>query len=168
MKKHLPRVLLQGIGNPSRGDDALGPIAIERLAAATSSLVENLQFEFEWVYQLQVENAEQWSHFDVVVVIDAQVNGSALFDWRELKSSGAALNFSTHQLSPEVVLGLAQEYFQPVPRVFLLGIHAEKFELGESMSPATEAALEAALDSLPCALEDLFGLTTQAGPSFNI
>jgi Ni,Fe-hydrogenase maturation factor len=53
------KVLIQGIGNPLRSDDALGPMLIERLEA--SKLAGNqstVQVELEWVYQLQIENAE--------------------------------------------------------------------------------------------------------------
>lgn len=130
------KVLVQGIGNPSRGDDALGPMLIERLPEGS--------FDKEWLYQLQIEQAEQWSHYDVVVVLDAHVRIDEPIVWRELEPSGEAASFSTHALSPQAVVTLNRQYYSKNPRVYLLGLQSESFELGEGLSPKAERALEAA------------------------
>lgn len=134
------KVLVQGIGNPSRGDDALGPMLIERLS---EGWVEGA-FDKEWLYQLQIEQAEQWSHYDVVVVLDAHVRIDEPIVWRELEPSGETTSFSTHALSPQAVVTLNRQYYEKHPTVYLLGLQSESFGLGESLSPKAERALEAA------------------------
>lgn len=138
----MKRILLQGVGNPSRGDDALGPLFIEAFA--------NPAVEKEWVYQLQVEHAEQWSHYDTVIVVDAHVNLEAPMLWKELEPSpDASLGMTSHQVAPETVLALNQAYFAPHrPRVFLLGLQARSFELGEELSPQARQALAHGLEHL--------------------
>lgn len=64
-------ILIIGIGNPSRGDDALGPLAIERLEALDLAGVELLTD-----FQLQVEYALDLAGRRRVIFVDASVSGS--------------------------------------------------------------------------------------------
>jgi Ni,Fe-hydrogenase maturation factor len=58
--------LVIGIGNPSRGDDAVGPLAVERLDALNLPDVEFLtDFQLQVEYLLDVEGREE------VIFIDA-------------------------------------------------------------------------------------------------
>lgn len=145
------KVLIQGIGNPLRSDDALGPMLIERLEA--SKLAGNqstVQVELEWVYQLQIENAEQWSHFDVVILVDAHASQSEPVNWVELKTpqngdlavNGFASNsVASHALDPLAILCLAEKCYQNVPRAYLLSICGHNFEMGTELSNAAQDAL---------------------------
>lgn len=139
----MKRILLQGVGNPSRGDDALGPLLIEAFA-------ERPDVDKEWVYQLQVEQAEQWSHYETVIVVDAHVNLEKSIVWKELApSTDATLGITSHQVAPETVLSLNHAYFAPHrPRVFLLGLKALSFELGEELTPQAREALQEGLAHL--------------------
>ncbi len=147
----MPRILIQAIGNPSRGDDALGPRLLESLPTLSSD------FESEWVYQLQVEQAEQWSHFDVVILIDAHVSLTQPFQWTELvwlPEMGQELGVSSHQVSPQTILALNHRYFQRHPQIFQLALQAESFELGADLSATACGAFAAGLrfltDRLTC------------------
>lgn len=142
----MKKILLQGIGNPSRGDDALGPLFIEKF---TDPAVEK-----EWVYQLQVEHAEQWSHYDTVIVVDAHANLAEPMVWRELEAAADAnLGITSHQVAPETVLALNQAYFAPHrPQVFLLGLQAESFELGAELTSRARQALAQGLEYLESTL----------------
>jgi hydrogenase maturation protease len=132
--------LIQGIGNPSRGDDALGPTVIAELGEG--------DFTSEWQYQLQVEHAEQWSHYDTVILIDAHANLHKSFEWKELTPSDMELSISSHQLAPETVLAMNRAYFQNHPRVFLLALKSQSFDLGAPLTPIAEEALKAGLTYL--------------------
>ncbi|MBN8540264.1 MAG: hydrogenase maturation protease [Deltaproteobacteria bacterium] len=178
------KVLIQGIGNPLRSDDALGPMLIERLEA--SKLAGNqstVQVELEWVYQLQIENAEQWSHFDVVILVDAHASQSNPVNWVELKTpqngdlavNGFARNsVASHALDPLAILCLAEKCYQNVPRAYLLSICGHNFEMGTELSNAAQDALGEAEELIRFKLS-LFKLTqsfeklgNQAIPAINM
>jgi hydrogenase maturation protease len=159
-------ILIQAIGNPSRGDDALGPRLIECLVPSLqksqgsqkSQESQELQgpggaaaIDLEWVYQLQIEQAEQWSHFDLVILVDAHVSLTAPFLWSELSlapGAGHELGISSHQVSPLTVLALNRRYFQRHPKVFLLALQAKSFELGADLSSVALNALAMGLQHL--------------------
>lgn len=129
-----PRLLIQAIGNPSRGDDALGPMLIERLPEGP--------YVAEWVYQLQVEQAEQWSRFDEVIVIDAHATLNLPVTFDEIHAAPKTdVGYSTHAVSPEQVLALNETFFEHRPRVRLLALQGTCFNLGEPLSENARVAL---------------------------
>jgi len=144
------RILVQAIGNPLRSDDAVGPLLIERLGERLA-LWPNGAVDLEWVYQLQIESAEQWHHYQTVIVVDADASATVPVSWREITAPADSQvhGFNSHQQSPDAVCQLMRQLFAGRPdaaatRIFVLGIHAETFELGETLSPlAREALLEA-------------------------
>ena len=79
---------------------------------------------------------------------DAHVKGSAPFELSIIEPQ-TNRSVSTHALSPEAVLKVFEEvhHINPPP-AFQLGICAESFELGESLSPKARLHLEAALDGV--------------------
>ena len=75
------RWLVFGVGNPSRGDDALGPLFVERLdawAATAGDLSVALVTltDFQW----QIEHALDLADIDVVVFVDASVRAEPPFE----------------------------------------------------------------------------------------
>jgi len=69
-------VLVIGNGNPSRGDDAIGPLAIERLEGLSLPEIELLTN-----FQLQVEYALDLVGREEVIFTDASVSGPGLFSF---------------------------------------------------------------------------------------
>ena len=65
MKKE-PRVILFGIGNCGRADDGLGWAFLDQIK---EKLPDN--YDIEYRYQLQVEDAELATNYDTVLFIDA-------------------------------------------------------------------------------------------------
>ncbi|MEY4593331.1 MAG: hypothetical protein RIR18_2226 [Pseudomonadota bacterium] len=134
-------ILVFGYGNPSRGDDALGPAFVDAVEALGLSDVECLTD-----YQLQVEHAMDLKGREKVVFVDAS---SALTESFKVSEVSAARDntFTTHAISPAAVL---QAYRQvegdEPPPTFLLAIRGESFELGEAMSANAQAALADALE----------------------
>ena len=126
-------------GNPSRGDDALGPLFSERIEAMGPSGVECLTD-----FQLQVEHALDLKGRARVLFVDASLAATAPFEFGEIKA-GRDASFSSHALSPQAVLQAYRdvEGTEP-PRAWLLGIRGERFELGEPLSAVARANLDAA------------------------
>ena len=134
-----PPVLVIAVGNPSRGDDALGPELAARLEAAALPGVEVIT-----EFQLQVENALDLVGRERVVFVDAGTGTSAPFD---LHRTGPAADFlhTSHAISPEAVLATYEKITgSQAPESWILCVRGESFELGEALTPAAAGHLEAA------------------------
>jgi hydrogenase maturation protease len=137
-----PSTLIIGIGNPSRGDDALGPMLIERLEALQIPDVELLTD-----FQLQVEFALDLQGRQQVIFIDASLNAAPPFEFTPVAAEEDS-SYTSHALSPGAVLHAYRKLFGEPPPSYVLAIRGEAFELGEGLSEVATANLEAALEWL--------------------
>lgn len=135
-------LLVIGIGNPSRGDDALGPLAAERIAALQLAGVEVLTD-----FQLQVEHALDLLGRRRVLFIDASAALDEAYALAPLAAARDA-SFSTHALAPPAVLYCHQQLIGPPPPCWLLAIRGQSFELGAALSAQAADALAAALAAI--------------------
>jgi hydrogenase maturation protease len=137
------KVLVYGIGNPGRQDDGLGTLLVEELESG--GLPEGLQVEAN--YQLNVEDALLVSEFDCVVFVDASADAScqAPFALRPLSAARAEFAFSSHSLSPDTVLALAEKLYGRKPRAFLCALPGYAWEVNGALSPAARENLDATL-----------------------
>lgn len=134
-------ILVFGWGNPSRGDDALGPLFIERIAALGLPDIECLTD-----FQLQVEHALDLEGRQRILFVDASVEVSPPFRHNWL-SPAHDTSFSTHAMTPEAVMQVYVDLHDTEPPPCeLLAIRGERFELGQPLSVAAAAHLEAALE----------------------
>jgi len=140
-------VLVLAVGNPSRGDDALGPLAAQRLAALELSGVEVLTD-----FQLQVEHALDLLGRRLVVFIDAAASGDAPFELRAIQPAPDMCH-CTHSRSPAAVLDAYRRLIrEEPPPARLLAIRGHAFELGATLSEAAAANMDAALAALTASL----------------
>ena len=142
-----PPILVFGYGNPSRGDDALGPEFVRRLEACCADAIACGALEVLTDFQLQVEHALDLQERAVVYFVDATAAPNAPpFEVRPVvPASGVA--FTTHAQSPAALLQTFGSVMRaPTPATFVVAIRGERFELGEPMSEAAERNLEGALD----------------------
>jgi len=136
-------VLVLAIGNPSRGDDALGPLAAQRLTELDLPGVEVLTD-----FQLQVEHALDLLGRRLVVFVDAAASGSGPFELRPLEPR-ADVRHTSHSLSPAAVLDAYLRLTGTAPPSSrLLAIRGYGFELGAPLTAAASANLQGALASL--------------------
>jgi hydrogenase maturation protease len=134
-------LLVFGWGNPSRGDDALGPAFVERIEALDLPGVECLTD-----FQLQVEHALDLGGRRRILFVDASLEVPAPFAVGPIEAARDA-SFTTHAMTPQAVMQVYEElHDEPPAGCTLLAIRGERFELGEALSPAAAANLEAALD----------------------
>jgi hydrogenase maturation protease len=120
--------LLIGIGNDGRSDDALGWKFLDELSDLSSS------YDFEYRYQLQIEDAELISKYDLVIFVDAchqpLENGFSFYPCIPVPTS----TFTTHQLSPETVLWLTGELFGDPPDGYVMAIGGIHWKLHNGLS----------------------------------
>lgn len=136
----MPRVVVIAVGNPSRGDDALGPLLLDRIAANCVGLTLIGDF------QLQIEHALDLCNADLVLFIDACTGMYQPATFFEI-SSGGRQPVLTHALSPVAVLDVFERVQACAPPpAFVLAVRGECFELGAALSDAARFALESAWD----------------------
>ena len=148
------KVLLFGIGNCGRSDDGLGWAFLDRIK---DDLPNN--YDIEYRYQLQIEDAELATHYDKVIFIDAHVD---LFDsgfvWEECLPK-ATDSFTTHELDPRSVLYLSDSIYNKRPISFTLGISGNNFGLEMGLTETGEQNLTEALqffkDKINCNLDSI-------------
>lgn len=134
-------LLVFGWGNPSRGDDALGPMFIERMEAMELPGVECLTD-----FQLQVEHALDLQGRDRILFVDASVDAEAPFTARRIEAEKDA-SFTTHAMTPQSVLQVYRDLEdEDPPPCWLLAIRGNRFELGEPPSEEARRNLDAAVE----------------------
>ncbi len=137
-------LLIIGYGNPGRGDDALGPECLYRLAALRKLRPAWPAIEFVEDLQLNPEHAVDLLDRELVLFIDADVSCLPPFSFTRLQPARDA-SYSSHVMSPAAVVHVYEEvYGRQAPPGFLLSVRGENFELGALMSPHAEANLESA------------------------
>jgi len=128
--------LVIGYGDSLRSDDGAGPRVAELLSGLEGLTVLSR-------HQLVPELADDFRGRDVVVFVDAAATlkpGEVAV--RRLRASPPAgpAGF-THHYDPETLLLVAERLYGTTPRAFLVTLGAQSFALGETLSPAVEAAL---------------------------
>lgn len=141
----IPPVLIFAWGNPSRGDDALGPLFGEHFATLAERHPEWGEIEFLTDFQLQVEHALDLQGRSRVLFVDASIDAPAPCSLQRIQAFKDS-SFTTHAMSPQAVLQVYAdiEDSEPPP-TWLLAIHGESFELGDDLSDSARKHLEAAL-----------------------
>lgn len=133
-------VLVFAWGNPSRGDDALGPLFVERIEALALPGVECLTD-----FQLQVEHALDLFGRERILFVDASIDAAVPFAAAPLEA-GRDASFTTHAMTPAAVMQVYIDLHDAEPPpCTLLSIRGERFELGAGLSPAATRHLDAAL-----------------------
>ncbi|MGI9547023.1 MAG: hydrogenase maturation protease [Flavobacteriaceae bacterium] len=141
MKESDNKTLVIGIGNCGRADDVLGWAFIDRIKGKLPG-----NFDCEYRYQLQVEDAELISHYPVVYFVDADKN-----QWDAGYMCAQCIpksthGFSSHELDPETVLDLSRSIYNHLPASYLLGISGASFQLKMGLTNRAEENLSKALD----------------------
>jgi hydrogenase maturation protease len=121
-----PPTLVIGIGNPTRGDDAAGPLLARK--------IDHLQLpgvEVQVTHQLTLEMAADWAGRKRVLVIDAAVNGAEV-DLRQVEAASVNTATASHTLDPGTLAALAAQLYDHHPQVWLCTLLAEVLEFGEA------------------------------------
>jgi hydrogenase maturation protease len=145
--------LVIGLGNPDRGDDAVG-VRIAREVAAERLDVLALEFDDP------SEALDAWTAEDTVILTDAINSGGNPGDIHVVdlllhKLPGG--NWSaggTHALGLAAVVELARSLDLLPRRLVVVGVEAARFDHGAPMSDAVEAAVVAATEAVLTVIDD--------------
>lgn len=147
-------LLIIGIGNDSRADDGLGWVFLDRIKERFTDGKMPLhpgtgpvQFDLEYRYQLQVEDAALICRYRNVVFIDAtEEEHDEGFAIRECESAGT-YHFSSHIQGPESILYLSEVLFGQSPETHIVSISGYEWELGVDMCKHATENLDKAFNA---------------------
>ena len=149
-----PSILVVGLGNRHRGDDAVGLEVARRLRGRAPGNCSVIEVEGDSLGVL-----DWWDGIDVAVVIDAVTSGAppgALhrFDALARPLPGGLTGTSTHAIGLRELIELGHALGKIPRRMIVLGVEGQDFGIGAKLSPDCLAsigpAIEAALEEIGC------------------
>jgi hydrogenase maturation protease len=135
--------LVIGYGSPIRGDDAIGPLAAEALAAG--ALPEGVRVLARHI--LTAELVEDLAAVDRVVFLDATAAGEpGAVRVRELAADAGLASSMAHYHDPRELLAWCATLYGRAPRAWLVTAAGESFDYASyRLSPSASVALGAML-----------------------
>lgn len=139
-------ILIFGYGNPSRGDDAIGPEFLRLLEAERTAGRAPDNFDTLTDFQLQIEHATDLEGRELVLFVDAAVSGTAPYSFSRLQAERDE-GITSHAISPANVLSVYEQVFSAdgAPAAYLLSIPGQDFDLGQPLSEQSETHLASAV-----------------------
>ena len=145
--------IIIGLGNPDRGDDAVGMLVARQVAAERRDV---LALEFDD----PSEALDAWDSDDTVIVADAISSGGRPGDLHMVDVAEQKLpagNWSaggTHALGLAAVVELARSLDLLPSRLVVVGVEAGQFDHGAPLSEAVKAAIPSATEAVLRMIED--------------
>jgi hydrogenase maturation protease len=142
-----------GLGNPDRGDDAVGVLVARQVAAER---LDVLALEFDDAS----EALDAWESEDTVIVADAISSGGKPGDLHVIDVVAQKLpagNWSaggTHALGLAAMLELARSLDLLPRRLVVVGVEAGQFDHGAPLSEAVKAAVPSAAEAVLRVIEN--------------
>jgi hydrogenase maturation protease len=96
-------VVIFAVGNPSRGDDAIGPMFHGQLEKWLKNENQSDQFDLIEDFQLQIEHVLDLQGRELALFIDAGAHTPGPFTFRRI-APATGITHTTHELPPEAVL----------------------------------------------------------------
>ncbi len=136
------QIVVIGVGNEFRGDDAAGVIAARKIKKEKLPYVKVILQSGEGTALI-----ESWKNADLVIIIDASRSNAEVgeifrFDAQKQKLPKSFFNYSTHAFSVTESIELARVLNRLPPNLIVYAIEGKKFETGASLSPEVEKAIE--------------------------
>ncbi|CCQ89955.1 putative Hydrogenase maturation protease HycI [Nitrospina gracilis 3/211] len=158
-----PHILVLGIGNLWRGDDAAGRHAARRLAERISS--HNVA-----VREVEGEGAavmEALEGFDAAILVDAVESGASpgtvhCWDVSTESMNAKFLRCSTHNFSVHDAVEMARALGKLPPRVIVFGIEGKTFSPGQGMAVEVETSMDSLVSRVLEQIHTLTGETRHA------
>ena len=142
-------LIVIAVGNRSRGDDAIGPLLLDRLQDWLANGDRGADIELLEDFQLQIEHALDLAGRRLVLFIDAGTGTAAPYHFHATAAAAPGASHSSHALAPAAVLGVYRQITGgSPPPAFVLCVRGDRFELGEDLSRSARVHAEAAWQQL--------------------
>ena len=142
------RVLIIGVGNEMRGDDALGILAVQELRRSVPEGVDCVERDGEGG-----ELIETWRNYQRVILIDAFSSGAIpgmlhCCDVSITRIPPQFFRYSSHSFGVGHAVEIARR-LQLLPQEFTIyGIEAKSFKAGEPLSQPVRSRMPELLESV--------------------
>lgn len=132
-------ILLFAYGNLSRGDDALGPMLLQRIQHVYQHRQCQWPLIFLQDYQLQIEHVMDMKGCEQVILMDASRSQIEPLRFYRVDDEDDITHHSTHIITPSQLLNIYQQvHDEPAPPTSMLALQGYRFELGEGLSAMAE------------------------------
>jgi hydrogenase maturation protease len=136
-----PKIVVIGVGNPFRSDDAAGLRVVRKLKETGFETATLLEHSGEGAALMEI-----WKGAEAVVLIDAVTSGAAPGTLHRLESladplPAAMFHHSTHAFGVPQAIELSRALNQLPARLVVFGIEGRDFQAGEQLSPEVAGAL---------------------------
>ena len=140
------RILVIGIGNEYRSDDAVGLVVVRRLRQLSLGNITVIEESGEGT-----DLIESWKGADTVIIVDAASSGAKpgtihRIDARAQRIPTGLLRYSTHAFSVGEAVELARAMNRLPPRMVVYGIEGERFDEGTALSRAVQGSVDSVVD----------------------
>lgn len=133
--------LIVGYGSTLRGDDAAGVRVAEAFARLDLPGVRAVP-----VHQLMPEMAEELSHVERAVFVDAAREVPDVTVDLLIPDDVAPPGVMAHHITPSSLLRMAGLLYNHAPPAWMIRIPAKDFESHDAMTPETQAAVRIAIE----------------------
>ncbi len=139
-------VLIIGVGNPLRRDDALGPLALKELRGRLGE-----EFDYIQCYGEGAELMDAWAGYDHVIIIDAVQSGAKpgkvyVLNAAREKIPASFFNYSSHAFGLAEAVELGRSLGLMPREMIIFGVEGSEFGYGDGLSRNVSKALPALLD----------------------
>jgi hydrogenase maturation protease len=139
-------ILVIGVGNEYRGDDAIGLLVARRVKEFGLENVKVIEESGEGAHLI-----EAWKGAETVIIVDAVSSGSNpgsvhRFDATARKIPSKFFHHSSHAFSVAEAVELARTMSQLPSRLIVIGVEGQSFEAGLGLSSEVKQAVEEVVD----------------------
>lgn len=134
-------ILVVGVGNQFRSDDAVGLEVAREVASLNMPSVEVIEHSGEGTSLMEV-----WKGFQNVIIVDAVLSGAKpgtihTFDARQEKIPTDFFHYSSHAFGVAEAIELARTLNNLPQQLIIFGIEGVNFDFGTSVSPKIQEAI---------------------------
>jgi hydrogenase maturation protease len=131
-------MLIIGLGNSDRGDDAAGPLVVHRLNEQNIPALVHAGSTLDLI--------ELWTNADHVIIVDAVVSNAApgtvqIWDANRIRSCKEVFRSSTHEMGLADAVELSRALGRSPAGLLIYGIEARQFGPATPPSPEVLAGI---------------------------
>lgn len=146
-----PRVLIIGVGNAYRSDDAVGLVVARRLREDGDAKLDDVTIQEQSGEGTAL--LEAWKEAGAVILIDAVQSGAPPGTVHRFDASRQALSAvfscaSTHSFGLAEAIEMARALQQLPAHCVVYGIEGQNFAAGIELSPAVEQAVDGVVERI--------------------
>ncbi len=153
-----PKILIVGVGNPIRQDDGVGHYCVALLEKGLVQERKKL-VDFMVVHQLDIAHCERFADYKLIIIVDADAQiGYEPLRIEQVDAHASTQPFTSHIGSASDLLSLTQALHGSNPKMYIVAVRGECFEVGEGLTSIARENANLVLAIVEGLLQELFPL----------